>query len=139
MDNKVYYTKSFKWLSIAMVGFSWFVLYGALQASEDQTVIALLIATFFIVSSMYLLYQAFFVHFEYDDEALYFGKKCIKLEWYRLIEKGYSSIRDMNYLRFDDFGTIWISSYMSGVDAFSSFLDQKVEMLDREMENDETQ
>ena len=122
-----------------MVGFSWFVLYGALQASEDQTVIALLIATFFIVSSMYLLYQAFFVHFEYDDEALYFGKKRIKLEWYRLIEKGYSSIRDMNYLRFDDFGTIWISSYMSGVDAFSSFLDQKVEMLDREMENDETQ
>ncbi len=138
MDNKVYYTKSFKYLAVVMVGFSLFVLYAAFHASKDQTVIALLVATFFIVSSIYLLYQAFFVYFEYDDEALYFGKKRIKLEWYRLIEKGYSSILDMNYLRFDDFGTIWISSYMSGMDALSSFLDQKVEMLDREMENDET-
>jgi hypothetical protein len=136
MPNKVFYTDHFKWLSVGIFCFSLFVLYAALHASEDQTLIAYLVAGFFLAGSAYLLYQAFFVFFEYDDDALYFGSKRKKLEWTRLIEKGYSSWRDMNYVTFEGSGTIWISSYMYGVEDFNNFLEQKTRMLDEEWQRE---
>jgi hypothetical protein len=59
MPNKVFYTDHFKWLSVGIFCFSLFVLYAALHASEDQTLIAYLVAGFFLAGSAYLLYQAF--------------------------------------------------------------------------------
>ena len=132
MRKKVYYTMIFKSIAVAMFGFSFFVCYAALHASDDQTLIAFLVAGFFILGSGFLLYQAFFVYFEYDDEALYFGKKREKLIWQCLVEKGYSSLMDMNYLVFDGFGKIWVSSYMFGVDELDEFLEHKTQKLDDE-------
>ena len=132
MQKKVYYTTTFKLIAIVLFCFSLFVCYGAMHASKDQTNIAFLVASFFILGSGFLLYQAFFVYFIYDDKALYFGKKHKKLVWQRLVEKGYSSLMDMSYLVFDGFGRIWVSSYMSGVDELADFLDHKTQMLDDE-------
>ena len=81
MRKKVYYTMVFTSIAVAQFGFSLFVCYAALHASDVQTLIAFLVAAFFILGSGFLLYQAFFVYFKYDDEALHFGTKREKLIW----------------------------------------------------------
>lgn len=130
MKGKVYYGKGYKALSVMMGLFALFVTYAASQATEDQKIIAALVALFFVLGSAFLIYQAFFVYFSYDDTCLYFSKKQRRVFWINLIEMGYMEFLDMNYLRFEDFGRIWISPYMQGIDALTAFLETKTKEID---------
>jgi len=129
--RKIYYDNFFKYLSIFLFLFSLFVVYAASKARESQEFIAAGIAIFFMLSSLFLLYQTFFVFFKYDNEALYFGKKEKKFLWKDLIERGYSRLLDMNYIKFKNSKIIYISPYMYGFDEFSNFLEEKTQDLDK--------
>jgi len=129
--RKIYYDNFFKSLSVFLFLFSLFVVYATSKARESQEFIAAGIAIFFMLSSLFLLYQTFFVFFKYDNEALYFGKKEKKFLWKDLIERGYSRLLDMNYIKFKNSKIIYISPYMYGFDEFSNFLEEKTQELDR--------
>jgi len=125
MRGRVYYSVWLKALAMGLSAFSLFVVYAALHAREDQKLIAAAVAVFFVLGSLYLLYQAFFVFFEYDDEGLLYGVKRRRITWDRLVEKGYSELRQQNYLTFDGFGTIWLTTYMNGMEELGDFLEKK--------------
>ena len=129
--RKIYYDNFFKSLSVFLFLFSLFVVYATSKARESQEFIAAGIAIFFMLSSLFLLYQTFFVFFKYDNEALYFGKKEKKFLWIDLVERGYSRLLDMNYIKFKNSKKIYISPYMYGFDEFSNFLEQKTQELDK--------
>jgi len=128
--RKIYYDNFFKSLSIFLFLFSLFVVYAASKASKCQKYIAIGMALFFILSSLFFLYQAYFVFFSYDNEAIYFGKQKKRFLWKDLIERGYSRLLDMNYIKFKNSKIIY-SPYMYGFDEFSNFLEQKIQELDK--------
>lgn len=130
LRNSVYYGNVMKLIAIVISAFSLFVAYVAYHAREDQRAIAFLVALFFLIGSLFLLYQAFFVRFWYDDNGVYYRSPKRLLSWLNLVEKGYSRWMDMNYLRFEGFGTLWVSAYMVGFDDFSDFLEQKIKEVD---------
>ena len=128
--QKIYYATSIKIVSIFLFMFSIFAAYAASQARESQVLMAMGVALFFLSSSLFFLYQTFFVYFKYNNEALFFGKKEKKILWVDLVETGYSRWLDMNFIKFKDSKRIYISAYMESYDEFTDFLEEKTREID---------
>lgn len=117
------YGRGYRVLVVFLAPFSLFVAYAATQARPGQTVIAALVALFFIIASVYLTHEVFFVKFGYDADFIYHytplrGQR--KVAWQSITDAGYSAIRQAHYLATEHQGKIWFSPWMDG---FAEFVD----------------
>lgn len=121
-----------KVLTIFFIPLTAFILYAALHASDDQKILALLLAAFFIAGTIFSLYHVFFTHLSYDDDYLYYqsplaGNK--KVPWTNLRDVGYSRILQSDFLVLDGIGRIWCSDMRRGTEELAEFLEWKIEEI----------
>lgn len=115
----------FKAFSFLLIPFTCFVLYAISQSYEGQEVAAGLVGLGFLLGSIFLPYQAFFIEFSYDNENVYFkspiaGDKTAS--WKGLKKIGYSWLLQADYIVVDDIGRIWCSNMLQGYDELMEFL-----------------
>jgi hypothetical protein len=113
----VEYGPGYKILAGVFFPLSAFVTYAALQASPDQTMLALVIAGCFWLGTLYLAYEFFFVHLSYDDEFIYHQtplRRARKIPWRAVKHMRYSPLTQAFSLITDGYGRVTISPMADG-------------------------
>lgn len=122
----------FKVFAVLLVPASLFVAYAASRAHPSQVVIAFIVASGFLASAIFSIYQAFFVLFEYDDQNIYYRSPLAGshvIPWSEVLEVGYSGLLQAYFLRTNQVRRIWCSSMHRGFDELGEFLSRKLEEL----------
>lgn len=124
----LHYGKPFKIFSLLLIPTSVFIVYAVSQSYKGQEIAAFLVATGFVLCSIFLPYQAFFVSFSYDDEFVYYKSPWIgfkKVPWSNLKKKGYSIFLQSDFILVDGIGRIWLSNMLDGYTELCEFLEKK--------------
>lgn len=136
------YGLGFKAFSILLTPCAAFVTYAAAHASSDQKLLAAAVASCFVAAAIFFTYQVFFVRFSYDQEFVYFESPIAgkaKASWENLVDIGYSSILQADYIVIEPIGRIWCSNMVNGYQELGEFLEQKLEELFPELSEGESE
>ena len=128
----LHYGKSFKIFSLLLIPISAFILYAVSQSHKGQEIAAFLVATGFVLCSIFLPYQAFFVSFSYDEEFVYYKSPWVgfkKVPWSNLKKKGYSIFLQSDFTLVDGIRRIWLSNMLNGYTELCGFLEKNLEKL----------
>ncbi len=109
------------------------MVYAVSQSYKGQEIPAFLVATGFVLGTILLNYQVFWVKFSYDDEFVYYKSPLagIKKEpWSNLVEVGYSKLLQADFIVIDGIGKIWCSNMLNGYGELGEFLEKKVKELE---------
>lgn len=129
------YGFGFKAITIVLGGISGLVVYAAIHARDDQLFLAFIISALFVTGTCFLVYQAFFVKFSYDDTHVYYSSLLIrhkKVPWESLEEIGHSYLVQADYIRMKGIGKIWCSNMLNGYEELGEFLERLTEKLDED-------
>jgi len=130
--RRLSYGLGFRVFAAILVPGSLFVAYAASQARSSQLIIAVAIATTFLVAAAFFAYQVFFVSFEYDDQNIYYRSLLAGshvIPWTEVLEVGYSGLLQASYLRTKQVRRIWCSNMLRGFDELGEFLSKKYDEL----------
>jgi hypothetical protein len=123
------YGKGYKVISILFIPFTILLCYLASKAQEGK-IIAYCLCTFFIVSSIWLIYEIFLVKISYDNNNVYYKsplKGSIKANWKDFKETKFSKLLQADYLIFDGIKSkLWFSPMKNGYLEFITFLEHKI-------------
>lgn len=124
------YGLGFRLFAAVLIPGSLFVAYAAAHARPSQTILAACIAAAFLVSAVFLAYQAFCVSFSYDDTHIYYktplaGHQVIP--WSDVLEVGYSRAMQSYYLRTKQVRRIWCSSMLLGYEELGEFISERTD------------
>jgi hypothetical protein len=123
------YSTGFRLFAVAFVPISAFVAYAATQARPSQLIIALSVATGFLLGTGYLVYQAFMVRFSYDDDKIYYSSPMAGthvIPWSDVREVGYSHFLQCDYIVTAQVSRIWCSKMLQGYEELGEFLGEKL-------------
>ncbi len=126
------YSKPFKMFSVLSALLATFVVYAVSKSFKGQEIAAFLVATAFVGGSVFLCYQAFFVRFSYDEHQMYYKSPIVGYKiapWENLIDVGYSSLLQADYIVVNGIGKIWCSNMLNGYEELGEFLENKVQEL----------
>jgi len=126
------YGLPFKTFTIVLIPFSIFVVYAASHARDSQIVMASIVASFFVLGAVFSAYYVFFVKFSYDNKFVYYHSpfcKNKKAQWSSLVDVGYSSLFQADYIIVDGIGRIWCSNLLNGYPELGRFLEKKSQEL----------
>lgn len=131
-DRKILeYGRGLKLLAVFFVPVSAFVAYAAAHAGPSQALMAALVALFFVLATLYLLYEAFFVKLGYDQRFIYHytplrGERTVP--WESVTEAGYSPLCQAHFLATRTQGKIWFSPWLNGFTEFVEYIEQRSAM-----------
>jgi small-conductance mechanosensitive channel len=131
-DRKILeYGRGFRLLAVVFVPVSAFVAYAAAHARPSQSLVAALVALFFVLATAYLLYEAFYVKLGYDQRFIYHytplrGER--RVPWESVTEAGYSPLFQAHYLATRTQGKIWFSPWLNGFPEFVEYIGQRSEL-----------
>jgi hypothetical protein len=119
--QSVEYGRGYRLLAAVAFPLSAFVTFAALQASPDQIILALIIASLFWIGTLYLTYEFFFVNLSYDDLFIYHqtplrGKR--QIPWDAVTDVHYSAFTHAFTVTTDGYGNISVSPMADGSQAF---------------------
>src|SRR5215813_9430237 len=110
------YGPGFQILVAVLVAGAVLMTYAAAYARPGQAVLAAGIAALFVALTTFLVYQAFFVFFAYDDRYIYYRSPLAgshTIPWSD-VEVGFSRPMQSFYLRAPHVGKIWCSNMLRG-------------------------
>jgi hypothetical protein len=123
------YSTGFRLFAVVFVPISVFVAYAATQARPSQQIMALCVATGFLLGTAYLVYQAFMVRFSYDNDKIYYSSPIAgthEIPWSDVREVGYSHFLQCDYIVTAQVPRIWCSNLLQGHEELGEFIGQKL-------------
>ena len=123
------YSTGFRLFAVVFVPIAAFVAYAATQARPSQQIMALCVATGFLLGTAYLVYQAFMVRFSYDNDKIYYSSPMAgthEIPWSDVREVGFSHFLQCDYIVTPQVSRIWCSNLLQGHEELGEFIGQKL-------------
>lgn len=122
------YSRRIRLFTLLLIPVTAFVCYAAYFASRAQIFFALLVASFFILITLFSVYQVFFIRIAWDDEHLHYQSPLAgthRIPWTDVLDIGYSRLFSCYYIHTLPVRRIYCSPMQAGYHELGAFLIEK--------------